>query len=106
MTTTIEDVMYDDYLATQHELYIEALEKFASSKSIDELKKNIEELKVSASGWAGENFVPENAEKVFKDIATLEEILSELQKGKKSSNIQFWVGLALGSLLSVIGFFI
>lgn len=110
MGTTLEDVAYELHLEDLHKSYIESLEKFASSKNIKELKKNLEELRgmrATIEDWMS-NVKEEDFEELsqsLKGIATVEKVYTTLISENKKSKTYFLVGVILatvGILLSLI----
>lgn len=106
MSTTIEDVMMDQYYEDLHNEYISALEDFASSKNLEELKFNLDKLNqtVKESDHVGS---PE-LESTLQEIANLNLVYKEIIEAKESGKRQFIIGTilaVLGLLLSGVSFF-
>lgn len=107
MTTTLEDVAYDDYLKSLHDDYVRALEAFAESEDLEGLKKNLDELNKSATevGQYGNRKLA----KELKEISTLNSIYKKFLESERKGKTRFIVGTGLavaGILLTVVGIYL
>lgn len=106
MGTTIEDIQYDEYIEGLHEAYINALEKLPKSKSLVDLRKNLENLrKVRANtpDWARQESKQfEILESALNDITTIEKIYEMLIEQKKRGNLYFVMGFGIGAVVTVL----
>lgn len=97
MTTTLEDAMYDDYWIDMHDNYVLALEEFASSTNLGELKSNLDKL----NSVVKENQEVGNpkTETFLRELATLNIVYEEILSSKQTGKRQF----IAGSMLAAIG---
>ena len=115
MGTTIDDINYDMHLQEEWEderrSVFEALEKIANSGNVDELIKNLEELKgVYISDKSIGN---ENLNKVIDNINFEMPKFKEYfdRQNKKNNDVNkkyFYIGLTIGILgliIGIIGFY-
>ncbi len=106
MGTTIEDIQYEEYLEGLHKSYTDALEKLAESKSLNELKRNLEELqgaKASLPDWMTKNTEQfDELENTLEEITTIEKVYETLIKQKKESKSYFIAGLVIGLIVTIL----
>lgn len=110
MASDMTDVLHGEYLESLHEQYVAALEAFASSKNLEEMKENIAKLREAANEWGPDGFDGnEGLEKALAQITTLESIHDELKKSQTISDRRFRIGTVLavsGILLSALGVYL
>ena len=103
----MDDVNYGMHLEELHDDYVGALEKFASSVNLDELKSNLKNLELAANEWnVGIESKNTNLKKSLTVVTSLKKIISILEKSESKSTIRFRVGTVLalfGIILSIIG---
>lgn len=97
MTTTMEDVMMDQYYQDLHDEYVGALEEFASSKNLEELKTNLD--KINQTVAESENVGNTDLRRTLQEVATLNNVYDEIMSAKKSGRRQF----VIGTILAIIG---
>ncbi|MCH7828540.1 hypothetical protein IH982_01560 [Patescibacteria group bacterium] len=106
MGTTIEDVLYEEHLEDLHKAYTNALEKLAESKSLADLRKNLESLQDTKAslpkGMTENEDLFESMESTLNEIATLEGIYKVLIEQKKKGGVYFIAGLGIGSIVTVL----
>jgi len=106
MSTTIDDVLYEEYLEDLHNLYVGALEQFARSKSLDDLRENlksVQDMKANSPELMTEDVDQlRELEGVLKEITNLEEIYKILIQEKRENKIYFFVGLLVGLIVTIL----
>lgn len=111
MGTTIEDVQYEEYIEDLHNSYIKALEKFAKSKNLKELKNNIEDLQAARDSAEGliENVKGEeleNLESALQTISTIDTVYKTLISESEKNKRQFVMQVIFFGTAIVFGFFL
>lgn len=100
MSTTIDDVSTEVYFEEMHDSYTRALEDFASSRNIRQLKENLEKLEIAAENAESEkNISSKDLHAILEDTKTLKSIYQELVEARVSGNKRF----VLGTILTIIG---
>lgn len=105
MSTTLQDVMMDQYYEDLHNEYIAALEDFASSKNLDELKNNLDKLNQTVKESDAVGSI--ELEKALQEVATLNVVYDEIMDAKRSGKRQFIIGTfltAVGLILTGASF--
>ena len=101
MVSTIDDLVYETHLEDIHKSYIDALENFAKSKNLAEMKKNLEHLQGAraelddlTSNIKGKDLI--RLEEALNEVTTLDTIYKTIVEEKKASQITFVSGIAIG----------
>jgi len=106
MGTTIEDIQYEEYLEGLQKSYVEALEALAESKSLSDLKDNLENLqgaKASLPDWMTKNTKQfYELENTLGEITNLETIYKTLIEQKRETKIYFFLGLGIGTIITIL----
>ena len=89
-----------------HKAYVDALENLAESKSLVDLRENLENLqgaKASLPDWmakdAGQFY---NLENTLSEITTIERVYESLIEQKKEGKVYFIAGLVIGSTVTIL----
>lgn len=106
MGTSIEDVQYEEYLEGLHKSYVDALEELAESKSLADLRQNLENLqgaKANLPDWMTKDTDQfGDLESTLKAISTVERVYETLIEQKRENKIYFIVGLVIGSIVTIL----
>jgi hypothetical protein len=111
MGTSIVDVQYGEYLEDLHHSYIKALEKFAKSKNLKELKDNLENLQAARDSAEGlidnvKGKELESLESTLQDISTIDTVYKTLISESEKNNRQSIMGVIFFGTAIFFGFFL
>lgn len=107
MTTTMEDIMMDDYYQSLHNDYVIALEDFASSRNIEEFKNNLKKLDKTVQ--EREDVGNEHIKRLLEEIKSLNLIYDEIINSESKGRNRFIFGTILtifGLILTALGVYL